>query len=381
VSNSRRRVLVTGARLPAALEIARALAEAGAEVWAADSLIFSPTRASKAVRGYFQFPSPAMHPQAFQETLLHQVRRLGITQIVPVSEEVFFLAAMRRELGPHATLFAPPLDCLRRLHSKWSVLELARDCGARIPDTHRAENSADLRELLRAHPDYLAKPEYSRGAYHARFAPHAADWNPPPATFPWLVQERIAGREISTAAIVSEGSVLVQVSYLPRYRAGAGASLYFEPVASPAAEWFVAEFAARHTLTGHLGFDFIESNGELTLLECNPRATSGVHLFPAHARWGSAYQGMKIESPERAEARCSKLGVLATHSSSAIAGRRFRALREDLARARDSCFQRADPLPALALPLSGLEIALRSLAWPVKTRHAYTYDLEWNGAP
>jgi hypothetical protein len=276
-------------------------------------------------------------------------------------------------------LFAPAIAELRALHSKWTVLERAADCGVKIPWTRRAETPAQLRELLAAHPDCVAKAEFSRGAYLTRFPPHAPGQEPPPGSFPWLVQERVTGREISTLAIAHEGRVLVQATYLPRYRVGAGASLYFDPLKSAAAEDFVQRFVTRHAVTGHIAFDFMETDGELTLLECNPRATSGVHLFPADRPWASAYWGMSFTQSDGSTPGCSKTGVLAAHGLSALRHGEFGKLRADLRRARDTCFRRGDPWPALALPLSGLEIAWRSLAWPVKTRHAYTYDLEWNG--
>ena len=373
------RVLVTGARLPSSLEIARALHAAGAEVWAADSLTITPTRASNCVRGYFRFPAPALHPREFRATLLERVRSLGITQIVPVFEEVFFLAEMRAALEPHTTLFAPDLSDLRALHSKWQVLARAADCGVRIPRTSRAENAAQLRDQLARHPDSVLKPEYSRGAYQVLLPPHPAAEHATAGHFPWLVQEMLTGRELSTFAITCGGNVLACASYLPRYRAGRGASLYFEPLESPAALSFVRKFAAKNRLTGHLSFDFMENAGELALLECNPRVTSGVHLLRSNEPWGRVYRGEAVEMRAHAEPGCSKTAVLALHGIPALLQGRGKDLLADLRRARDTCFRGDDPLPSIAFPLNGIEIMLRSLAWPVKSKHAYSFDLEWNG--
>ena len=370
------RVLVTGARLPAALEIVRALRADGAEVWAADSLRLTPAGASRCAAGYVRFPSPALSPREFRDSVLAEVRRLGITTIVPVSEEVFALARLRESLPPTTRLFAPGFAELRALHSKWRVLELAADCGVRIPRTMRATSVEELREFGARFPDWILKPEFSRGGYAARVGlPTRA--GEIPARLPWLVQECMTGREVSAFAIVDDGRVLSSCVYLPRYRLGRGASMYFDPCESTGASAFIERFAARHNLTGQLGFDFIESgDGELALLECNPRTTSGVHLL--NDGWARAFRGERIASAST-RACCSRLAVLAFHGPRALLAGRWSGLRADLARARDSCARRSDAAPAWVLPFTSLEIAVRSLAWPVAIRHAYTFDLEWNG--
>lgn len=44
-------------------------------------------------------------------------------------------------------------------------------------------------------------------------------------------------------------------------------------------EW-VRQFVQATGFSGQVGFDFIETeDGQLYAIECNPRATSGIHLF------------------------------------------------------------------------------------------------------
>lgn len=87
------RVLVTGARLPAALEITSGLTRLGVEVFAADSLFFSPTGASYTISQYLRFPSPRFFFQAFRSCILEWVDKFKIDLIIPVSEEIFFSLA------------------------------------------------------------------------------------------------------------------------------------------------------------------------------------------------------------------------------------------------------------------------------------------------
>ncbi len=365
---------MTGARLPAALEIARALAMAGAKVWAGDSVRITPAGASRSVEGTVCFPSPVLDPAGFRAAIGEFVKRHEINLIVPVSEEIFFLAARKAEVAP-ARLFAPSLELLRALHSKVEALRLAEDCGMLIPRTIRAASPEELKAAAARISDAVLKPEFSRGAYELTNDCARAF---PSARRPWLAQERLRGRELSVCCVMHEGRVLAHSVYEPLYRAGAGASLYFRPVKSSAALAFLETFARKHGLTAQLSFDLMEQvDGSLALIECNPRPTSGVHLFPGG--FGDAYFGECVKGVNPAAPKASKPGVLLLHFlPSLLKGRLWKLIR-DLLRARDSVFTLRDPLPALALQLSALEILWRSRGWPVPARHAYTWDLEWNG--
>lgn len=370
------RVLVTGARLPAALEIARALAAEGAEVWAGDSVACTPAGASRRVAGRLLYPSPVLDFAGFRAAVATFTREKGIKLVVPASEEIFFLAMMESELGA-AKLFAPPLAALRELHSKAGALTLAAGCGIRIPRTLRAETGGELEAALAKVPGAVLKPEFSRGAYELRGAGGVLPV--PTRARPWLAQERLEGRELSLFCVAWEGRVLAQACYEPLYRAGAGASLYFRPVESEAALAFARAFAEKHALTAQLSFDLMENvDGSLSLIECNPRPTSGAHLLPEG--WGRVYRGEEAISPEGLpHPRAAKLAVFLFHLFPALARGRLLPFLRQLLPARDSCFAWGDPLPALVLPLSALEILWRARAWPVPARQAYTWDLEWNG--
>lgn len=96
-----------------------------------------------------------------------------------------------------------------------------------------------------------------------------------------MAQQYIKGKAVCTYSIVHEGSVVAHAAYDSRYRTGrSGASVYFEHLDHPAAQEWVQRFAGVIGFSGQIGFDFIESeDGILYPIECNPRATSGIHLF------------------------------------------------------------------------------------------------------
>src|SRR5690606_2011320 len=70
----------------------------------------------------------------------------------------------------------------------------------------------------------------------------------------------------------------------PLYRAGnaQGAGVLVEPVVDDTIRHFVEGFVSRTQWTGQISFDFRrDAEGRLHVLECNPRATTGVHFFAA----------------------------------------------------------------------------------------------------
>jgi len=378
------RILVTGARLPAALEIARALEKEGAEVWAADTLYCTPAGFSRSVKKYLQIPSPALQPAEFREAIRKIVAQYRIELVIPASEEIFYLAQMQDERGLGCRLFSPAFTALKGLHSQWNVMEMARDCGIYRPHSVLVTSREMLRPLLAAMPDYVLKAEYPSGSLHTIFPPHNDVAKLPIGlNQPWLLQLRVSGRDISIYAIAVDGRVLAATVYQPRYRIGRGVCLYLQPVDARAAEDFVAAFVEKHHLTGQISFDLMQCNdGRLALLACNPRATSGVHLFAPASRWARAFFGKTIMGGRTGKVdvpvspRAAKAAVVASYFLPALRSGNLSSLWSDLLACRDICFSGNDPLPSLGSHLGALEIRWRSRAWPDK---AGMFDIEWNG--
>ncbi|RYG28509.1 MAG: ATP-grasp domain-containing protein, partial [Burkholderiales bacterium] len=116
------RVLITGARAPAALDIARSFAAAGFEVHMADCVPSRMAKWSRAVKAVHRYPSPRGDRVGFCDAILKLMEQLNPRLVVPTCEEVFHLAMMN--YAP-AQLLAPDWTVLRRLHSK---AMFAEDC-------------------------------------------------------------------------------------------------------------------------------------------------------------------------------------------------------------------------------------------------------------
>ncbi|MGZ9099640.1 MAG: hypothetical protein ACXW3O_08055, partial [Brevundimonas sp.] len=83
------RILITGARAAAALDIARSLRAAGYEAHLADCSPAWTARASRSTGPVHRYASPVARPAAFARDLRDLIARLDPVRIIPACEEVF----------------------------------------------------------------------------------------------------------------------------------------------------------------------------------------------------------------------------------------------------------------------------------------------------
>lgn len=390
-------VLITGARAPAALEWARLLHAANCRVYVCDSLPAYVSRFSRAAAGAFTVPAPRDGAEAFAAAVTEAVARHRITHVVPTCEEIFYLAQFRERLEEAgAALFADSLPALLRLHHKLDFIRTAASHGLRVPATHLIETPADLREALSAWSDrdrVVLKPVYSRFASQVQIGsprPGSGHIQTPanlsPAN-PWVLQQYVEGSPVCTYSIVRNGRVLAHAAYEARYRVGLGAAIQFAALDHPGALRWVRRFAEAERLTGQIAFDFIDGpDGTLFPIECNPRATSGIHLFAPED--GIAEAALRHAEPDREQAMIAPPGGRQAMIGFAMAAyllrrrltwpERRQALRA-MRRSRDVLFRARDPWPVLGQGPAMLALLRLARKHGVSLMEASTIDLEWNG--
>ena len=375
------RALLTCGRLPVTLDIARALHHEGVEVWVTDSLTAPMARFSRYVQRYVKLPAPARNAARYRQAILDLVGRHTFDLIVPIHEETLYLASLKELLPSSTKLFCAPIPIIRSLHSKYEVLTMIAGCGVIIPDSRRLTSFEDFQSLGKDFTNFILKPEFSRGAFHVRYA---NDW-PTQEQFqrhqPWIAQEYIKGELCCSASILSDGHLIAHAAYEPLYRLGQGAGLYFEPLTNSQIQDFVRQLAAKHNLTGHFCFDFIRNTqDQLYVIECNVRTTAGLHLLDHSQRWGRSYlnyaPGAAVFGMS-ADARMALLPILACYLGPTITGWSLRKLMQDMRRARDIIWSWHDPLPSLMQGLGVCEILAQSRSKPLD--QLYLQDCEWNG--
>lgn len=376
-------VLITGARAPVALHLTRCLAAAGCRVILADSLAFPLARASRFSSTYVRLPPPRGHLRAFGEAVRKTCHIHGIDMILPTCEEVFHLAAARDLLDLELPLFAPPFAKLAQVHDKYGFSRMAMGLGADPAETHLLTSPADAEPFADGR-GWVFKPVWSRFGDRALIQPNDLSDLHPTESDPWVAQRYLLGEELCAYAVAHEGKLCALTAYRPLYRAGngIGAGVMIEPVDDPAIAAFTAGIVRRTGWHGQISFDFRrDQDGALHVLECNPRATTGAHLFNVADRLGHA-----ILSGDQAEASGQKplgvpLAMWLYGLPPAMRNGHLKEWRRDLKR-MDHLLE--SPSDRSTLPWQWLalgEAVTRAIAGGQGLKAAATADIEWNGEP
>lgn len=381
--------LITGGRAPLALEWARLLHGAGWRVVSAESLRPNLLEASATVSARYGVPEPREHPEAFVGALEAIVRAEGVAWVIPTCEEVFMIGWGRERLeAAGARVLAPSLTALDVLHHKGRFAAHARALGLAVPETEVLESRAALSTRLAAKPAgeaWILKAAYSRFGNGVRRVssgePLPPDVRPTPEE-PWLLQRAVPGRVRCAYALVREGRLAAFCDYASEWKAGE-ASIAFEYQGHPGVRAWVEHFVESASGDMQLSFDFIETpEGEVFALECNPRTTSGIHLFARSPR----FAGLLEAAPEAplAPAPGTQVAVKAAMVLYGLPAvlrepRRFGAWRRAVA-GLDAIHRPDDPGPAKAQLRVYAALMARALRLRMSVLEASTHDIEWNGA-
>ena len=153
----------------------------------------------------------------------------------------------------------------------------------------------------------------------------------------------------------------------------------------PQVRSYVAQFVSDWQYTGQIGFDFIkDSSGQLWVIEGNPRATSGVHMFGSEQGLSGNMVAEEVgDCIEATPNRCYQVGLAMLLFGLLDAAQRLE-IGQYLAKlltSRDVLFRWQDPLPTLCLPLTLVELIWISVCEGKSLQQASTFDIEWNGDP
>jgi len=370
-------ILVTGARAPISADIAKALALAGHSVWMSDSLAFPVGRFSPFIEGYVRISPPRTAFSDFAFELSQACHVLKIDRIIPTSEEVFWLAAVTT-LPAGCVPFCPPLPMLEALHNKASFASLATALGYGAGTNQLLSSRAEVERFIATNNtrDYVFKPVFSRFASSVLVGPSREEARAlrPMRVAPWLAQTKAVGTEVCTYNIAVDGELLLHTAYRPRWRAGKGAGVYFEPVVDPRLRRLSERFVAATSFTGQASFDVIDTGSRLVALECNPRGTSGVHLAAQdELQLGPALVGQVVagEGAERPAMLALPHALYNPGFALTRAGRKAWREADDV--------MRAAGVPLWAQCLATVELVSKAFAKGKGALAMSTADIEWNG--
>lgn len=274
-------ILITGARSFVALDLARSFSLAGMRVICADSIDLALSRYSNHVDRFYKIASPAFHFENFISDLEKIIEVEKIDFLVPTCEEIFYVAKGRKRL--QTEVFCESFDLLEKLHHKWKFYQLLTQEGFSTPETH-------LWDGKEREGKWILKPVYSRFAAKVQVVEKKFPKWEKEQKNPQIIQKYIEGEKFCSYTICHKGSISAHGVYQVLHSMGIGSAICFESVLAPDIDEWIERFVAKIGFTGQIAFDFIRSD-TLYCLECNPRATSGVHLFEKESDLARSFFG------------------------------------------------------------------------------------------
>ncbi len=376
------RFLVTGARSPVALELTRNLAQHGHDVFLADSLRFPLARHSRYVRKTYFIESPRKCLLQFQDDIVAIVKNENIDVLIPTCEEVFYVSVIKSALESHVKVFSPNFSLMKTFHSKYQIYKAANGCGFINPSTEVITGRKLLdrndyrgkvvkREFCRFGTGVLIEPSFNEVR---KLVDNKLDGQ-------FVIQNKVEGIECCTYAVANNGKVVFESVYTPKHRVRKAAGIYFEPVYSKDISLAVSVFCEKHKITGQIGFDVVINDSGIYLLECNPRATSGLHLL-AEKDLSKGFLGGEVYTnyaDELDEPKMIGLAMLLICLPIAICKSQFRNWKRDFSAAVDVVSVQSDRSFILFSFMALLELCVISIRTRSSLRAASTFDIEWDG--
>ena len=378
-------VLITGARAAASLDIARDFAAAGWQVHLADSTHVYMARWSRLAAMHHRYPPPRQQGAAFRARIVELVERHDIALVVPTCEEVFHLAAPSLYQALGQKLFAPNLGTLRKLHDKLIFAEACAKWELPVPESHGVESVEALQRFASTSHEWVFKPRFSRFGESAVVGPDLATLariKPTPDT-PWLAQRRIRGDEACLHAVAHRGRLVAFSTYASQWKLKGGARYAFEPLPNERDQILrrIAEtLAAQANIHGQFACDVMfDATGDPHLIECNPRATSGVHFLTGQGNFARAItDGIPMTRGRHGPAYLGPAMWLFGLSRALRQGQ-VAQWRQLVSTGYDVISRTGDRAPLAGALIDATAFFLKSVRHNISTNAATTFDIEWNG--
>jgi predicted ATP-grasp superfamily ATP-dependent carboligase len=379
---SKKRVLMTGGRGPATLELARQFNQLGHEVYVAESRRIHFCTFSNAVKEAFVLPNPLEDETGFIETLKELLITHRIDYLIPTYDEIYFIAKHKKLLSRYVQVICDQIAMIDTLNNKAKFMAWMTQLGLKVPNTRIVDSKDAYHALLAENAvpyPHMLKPAYTGGGVDIikiRDHEHALSVNP---VFPILVQDFIEGEWFCTFSVAHSGTLSCHAAYKPLYiYRENGASVCFKAIEDQSILDFVSEIVKAANFTGMLGFDLMRTNdGSLYAIECNPRITSGVHLLEKDdniAEHFFALQPFHLICPERPRqiSRAAMLRILGTTVKN-----NFDAWFQQFIHAKEAIFNWRDPLPTIMFPLICSHFFIQYLFFKKKPEQTIFYNAHW----
>ena len=370
-------VLLTLGRLPVSLDLARALKAAGWRVIVAEPFAWHLCRLSNTVHKSFQVEAPSQNSQRYHAQLLDIIHREAVSLVLPVSEESLYVAQLQGQVPDDVRVLCADQSSLLRLHDKYEFARFAQSLELPVPATTLANESLAVAQLLQ--DPFVIKPRLSCAGVGVRLADGGGELLDDEKDARYIVQRKLNGALRSTFSIASTGKTCLNVCYQSRVESGS-VSVCFEQIDMPEEiANYIDVIVAATQYNGMISFDFMQDEtGQWQAIECNPRASSGMHFLSPDQLQKALIDGQSVSVTVSNRMAKEFWSCLATLEGKLLKGRLDRAGWRHFFKADDITWQFSDMKPFLLMSF----IYLPTLVKAIRTRRPLTelllQDVGWH---
>lgn len=272
---------------------------------------------------------------------------LQIDLVIPTCEEIYYLSKHKERFLGISQVFVDDFSKLKLFHNKWSFMNLLQKMGENTPKSWLIEDVKEL-QALKKRP-LILKPVYSRFGSKVYLINNDKDLPHITASkkFPWIVQEYLLGDVWCCYSVAKKGLVTLHTNYISDIKFSGGATVHFEHNSNPYIEEFVKRVVLKTNFTGQIAFDFIQVGKDNFIpIECNPRATSGIHLLSSIPSFVDNFIGgsLELQQPLASFSACLKLPLYVLGFQSLRSSQTLKKWLKAL-KTKDVLFKRNDLIP------------------------------------
>ena len=379
---TKQKILLSGTRHSFSLELARLLHAEGHEIFSVETTKYHPSTYSNTISKNFVVAKPRENIDLYIKQLASILEDYKIDIFIPLFEEILFVSQYKAAFPKTCSLFFPDFDVLDQLNNKWLFNQKITSHDILAPKSKLIESDEDLTKPCFDFP-YILKPCYSRAAQNIyRLAPSEL----PPRVeatkeHPWVAQEMIEGNKYCSYTICHKGKVHAHAAYPVKHALDQSSCVRFTSVHHTGIEAWVKKFIALENFSGQICFDFIETeDGEIYPIECNPRATSGLHLFNEIKNLDQAFLGenQEIIRPPHGLSKQLAMGMILVMLSKKHRSHSFLSVFKDFLFTKDVIFHKKDLKPFIFQPYLFVSYCLQSLKSRQSIANWFIQDSNWD---
>lgn len=358
-------ILVSGAKMTKALQLARSFHAAGHRVILIEGHKYwlSGHRFSKAVSRFYTVPAPQKDPEGYIQALVEIVKKEKVDVYVPVCSPIasYYDSLAKPALSEYCEVFHFDADITKMLDDKFAFTDKARSLGLSVPKSFKITDPQQVInfDFSKETRKYILKSIAYDSVRRLDLTKLPCDTPEETAAFvnslpislenPWIMQEFIPGKEFCTHSTVRDGELRLHCCCN-----SSAFQINYENVENPQIREWVQQFVKSLRLTGQVSFDFIQAeDGTVYAIECNPRTHSAITMFYNHPGVADAYLGKTPLAAPLEPLASSKPTYWIYHEIWRLTGiRSWKQLQTSintLLRGTDAICRLDDPVPFLTL--------------------------------